>query len=188
MAAPKLRRNKACVGLVVTIETVVSNEINTARESENDRMKKVTSRLAIAVLFSIALVGNLQAETAAKPKGNDATVSTKLPELSTALKDELFALFTSEEIVNQCGRRYKINEATAEVFSKQLEEVFRGQGFGPKNPANLDLALSRREFESRAVAYMRSRNMRVDGSSSWCPAGQAEIAQKTKIGKYLLKK
>jgi hypothetical protein len=151
-------------------------------------MKKVTSRLAIALLSCMFVAGSLHAETAAKPDKSPASTRTKVPKLSAEYRAEIFAIGTAMYIAEQCDRIYKLNDQQVESTFKQIEQALRKQGFTTVSDAQMKLAMPDHEVRSKIDTYARQRNLRNDNASTWCPAGQAEIAQKTKIGKYLLKK
>jgi hypothetical protein len=141
-------------------------------------MKSVTIWLALLLSCSV-LVTALQAET---------TGGGKVPKLNAEMQDELFSLSVALYIVEECGRVYTIDLADLKAFDAKMEETLRLQGFDGKNPANLDAAMSKNKIRGKALSYFRSRNLRDDNGASLCAAGQAEIAQKTRIGKYLVKK
>jgi hypothetical protein len=142
------------------------------------KMIAATSRLAMAFLVCVSLTGGAQAETAANTG----------PTISDEFKDELFALATAMQIADHCKRKYTLNVDEADAMSQQFEKAVRKQGFKDVNEEQMALAMPNHEIDARVTSYFQKRNLRKNGGASWCPAGEAEIAQKTLIGKYLTKK
>jgi hypothetical protein len=151
-------------------------------------MKYLTNFLGIVFLTCLAITGSSQAETMTKGAQKGAVKSTTVPVLSATMKNEVFAVAMAGRIAQECHRLYILNVKQADLVYSQMDSVMRKQGFSERNQADLTLAIPNHTIESKAQAYFRKRNLRENSSSSWCSAGQAEISQKTMIGKYLLPK
>lgn len=147
-------------------------------------MTKVTTWLAV-LLSSSFLATNLQAETAA---AKAAPKPEKVLQLTADLQDEIFAVGVAMQVVQYCGRIYTLDVADLQVLDSDIEQTLLKQGFADASPAVVDAAMSQSNIRAKAQSYFNRRNLRENSGSSWCPVGQAEIAQKTRIGKYLVKK
>lgn len=127
--------------------------------------------------FALLLVGC--GKTAPDADAEDKDV--KMPRDVIAFRVDLG---NAENIVDECPRGFRLNREHQREWDRKFEEKY-----GP-DPAWADLkmedVMTPRRLQRKFIGYVQRRNVVIAEPETWCAAGTAEVAEKTRIGKLLI--
>ncbi|HQU70173.1 MAG TPA: DUF5333 family protein [Albidovulum sp.] len=90
----------------------------------------------------------------------------------------------ADQIAKNCRRGFRVNRPYEKAWVRTFEKKY---GSSPAwMELELDQVISQREAQDVAIAYIQRRDIVVTDGKTWCAAGKAEVAEKTRIGKLLI--
>ena len=115
------------------------------------------------------------------PAGNAPETARFVP--TAQEQAELQAYGLAVLIANRCGGDLRANTREADRVLRTTVE--RAQDAGVRSLSDL-VGISRAEGRKVGQAYEAERGIVRDNPATWCAAGKYEVANKTRIGSYLL--
>jgi hypothetical protein len=127
--------------------------------------------------FALLLVG------CAKPAPDSETEEkdVRMPREVIAFRVDLG---NAENIVDECPRGFRLNRETEREWDRKFEEKF-----GPEPEwadLNMEEVMTPRRLQRKFIGYVQRRDVVIAEPETWCAAGSAEVAEKTRIGKLLI--
>ncbi|HQU70174.1 MAG TPA: DUF5333 family protein [Albidovulum sp.] len=127
--------------------------------------------------FALLLVGCAKPAPDAGAEEKDV----KMPRDVIAFRVDLG---NAEDIVDECPRGFRLNRAYERERVREFKEKY-----GP-DPEWADLkmedVMTPRRLQRKFIGYVQRRNVVIAEPETWCAAGRAEVAEKTRIGKLLI--
>jgi hypothetical protein len=95
-----------------------------------------------------------------------------------------FDIATAEKIAEGCPQSFKFNYPARLKATSVLEKKY---GSNPVwlNNRSMD-AIPQDMAQDMVIKYITKRKVVLTRPSTWCPAGRAEVAEKTSIGRMLI--
>ncbi|MCA0274300.1 MAG: DUF5333 domain-containing protein [Proteobacteria bacterium] len=127
--------------------------------------------------FALLLVGCARPAPDADAEDKDV----KMPRDVIAFQVDLG---NAKNIVDECPRGFRLNREQEREWVRRFEEKY-----GP-DPEWADLkmedVMTPRRLQRKFIGYVQRRSVVIADPETWCAAGTAEVAEKTRIGKLLI--
>ena len=140
-------------------------------------MTPVVFWTGLACSFALLLVGCAKAA----PDSDTEDKDVRMPRDVIAFRLDLG---NAENIVDECPRGFQLN--------REHERDWVGKfnvKYGP-DPEWADLkmedVMTPRNLQRKFIAYVQRRSVVIAEPETWCAAGRAEVAERTRIGKLLI--
>lgn len=131
----------------------------------------------LACSLALLLVGC--AKTAPDSETEDKDV--KVPRDVIAFRVDLG---NAEYIADECPSGFRLNREHELEWDRKFEEKY---GPDPEwADVSMEEAMTPRKLQRKFIAYVQRRNVVIAEPETWCAAGKAEVAEKTRIGKLLI--
>jgi hypothetical protein len=131
------------------------------------------------LVFSFALLLVGCAKTAPESDVEDKDV--KVPRDVIAFRVDLG---NAEYIVDECPRGFRLNREYEREWVRKFKEKY---GPDPEwADLNMEEVMTPRKLQRKFIAYVQRRSVVIAEPETWCAAGTAEVAEKTRIGKLLI--
>lgn len=88
------------------------------------------------------------------------------------------------DIVDECPRGFRLNRE----YEREWVNRFRDK-YGPDPEwagLKMEEVMTPRKLQRKFIGYVQRRNVVLAEPETWCDAGKAEVAEKTRIGKLLI--
>ena len=144
-----------------------------------------TLRFARAGLAAgaIALTGCVEGTTG-------STVQPEIPRttpLPADLQKELLDAAFANVIVENCRGNLRENQAVIAALQVRIDAESKRRGLrGATKSEIFALIGGERALQDRVFGYVQKRGILITQPSSWCAAGNRELAEKSAISRYLL--
>lgn len=140
-------------------------------------MTPVVFWTGLACSLALLLVGCARATP-----GSDAEdKEVKMPRDVMAFRLDLG---NAENIVDECPRGFRLNREYEREWVGKFNEKY---GPDPEWAGlKMEDVMTPRKLQRKFIAYVQRRNVVIAEPETWCAAGTAEVAEKTRIGKLLI--
>ncbi len=95
------------------------------------------------------------------------------------------ASLIAESIAEGCPKEFQLDKAAEEKLYRAIDARFPDQDFVAVLRDGFPVGLDAEAIAQRYLAYAKKRKVVFADNQTWCPAGRAEIAEKTRIGSFL---
>lgn len=161
----------------MTGERLVGVETNALGRNQVGGYDMARTPTLIGFFYSAALAASVAVVAPAAAQDGTAKVPEEVVKFGVDLA-------LAGQIAGNCRRGFRVNRPYEKAWYRAFEKKYG------RNPAwsNLDQdqIISQREAQDVAIAYIQRRDIVVTDSKTWCAAGKAEVAEKTRIGKLLV--
>jgi hypothetical protein len=101
-------------------------------------------------------------------------------------QDYLFSAAIARQVAKRCPKEFRYNTSLARARERELETKYQDNETIRDLSGNASELVDRSKLDSLVLAYVAKRKIVIGENATWCPAGRAEVAEKTEIGKYLV--
>ncbi|EEE37275.1 hypothetical protein RKLH11_1111 [Rhodobacteraceae bacterium KLH11] len=133
-----------------------------------------------AILLAVSACQSTPAGDAAAP-GSRAEFRSELP---PEVYDFAFANAMAEQIVSGC-RSLKLNRSAVAEKTEALSQEFEARGYTESDFRHLGRNLPLKRLQDDTIRYIQTNGIVLSDPSTFCTAGQREIANGTQIGAFL---
>ncbi|MCL7405534.1 DUF5333 family protein [Marivivens sp.] len=117
--------------------------------------------------------------------GANGNRSALRSQLEIEVLDAVMPVVLAQRISRNCGRQFTFLSNKADTYYADLEEQMRDRGYSSQDFEHVVRNLPEAEAQARVISWVQERNVVITDSATWCPAGQAEIAEGTEIANFL---
>ncbi len=133
-----------------------------------------------AILFAVSACQSIPAGDS-DPSGSREEFRTELP---SEVYDFAFANAMAEQIVGECGS-LKLNRSAVADKTETLSKEFETKGYTESDFRHLGRNLPLKRLQDDTIQYIQTNGIVFGDPSTFCTAGQREIANGTQIGAFL---
>jgi hypothetical protein len=138
------------------------------------------ARVLVAV-GAIGLTGCIETSGGTPPE-----IPRTTPFPADLQKDLLDAAFANV-IVENCRGNLRVNGAAVGALQGRVEAESRRRGMRSASKGEMFALIGGEQaLQDRVFGYVQKRSILISQPSSWCAAGNRELAEKTAISRYLL--
>jgi hypothetical protein len=101
----------------------------------------------------------------------------------TEVVDYSFEAAVAKEITKRCWGKFRFNFLYYDAVQRALEQKYDISRFAMAFDAGDAV---KKEFQGRVFAYVERRGIILGDYNGWCKAGAAEVAEQSRIAKFLL--
>lgn len=89
----------------------------------------------------------------------------------------------AELIVDECGRDFRVNRPYSNAWVREFEKKY---GKADWISTDVESVAFQRRLQANILKYAERRQVVFSKPETWCTAGRAEMADKTRIGRLLI--
>lgn len=145
--------------------------------------------LAVAALVALSACVETEGGAAVTTAPTAAVAKSQPAKSAADLKREMmefaFPAAIAKTIAGQC-KRYRLNSGKLSSETKAFSDDLEARGYTASDLNRLKRNLSKSEIQGQLLEWAKKRNVVFSDKSSFCAAGDAEVAQQTAVSKYLI--
>ena len=145
----------------------------------------------LAITALVALSACVETEGgAAVTTPPTAAVAKSQPAKSAAVFEREMIAFAfpaaiAKTVAGKC-KRYRLNSGKLSSETKALADDLEARGYTVSDVNRLKRNMSKSEMQDQLLDWAKKRDVVFSDKSSFCAAGDAEVAQGTAVSKYLI--
>ena len=159
-----------------------------------DAMKPATSLPQAVLVATGATRRVLQVLIAAAALAVTGCVETSAPPeiprntpLSTELRTDVLDSVIANEVAKRCRGNLMLNSTAVQQVKDRAQVEAKRRGLSRASSAEVVAVMGGEQaVQDQLFGYVQSRKILINQPSTWCAAGQRELAEKTGIARYLV--